>query len=107
MYTPILDARQKADRLRSSLSIFERIKSFFNLPGVLLEAIEAVRSFLLFALAMSNVDFVQGKYDTALLAYKKGKYIMDAPPSQLLARTPGAEISPAQEQQMRRIYNKV
>lgn len=43
VYTPILDARQKADRLRSSLSIFERSKSFFNLPGVLLEAIEAVR----------------------------------------------------------------
>jgi exocyst complex component 2 len=44
VYMPILDARLKADRLRSTLSVFERSKFFFNLPGVLIEAIEGVRA---------------------------------------------------------------
>jgi exocyst complex component 2 len=33
----------KANRLRSTLTVFEGSKFFFNLPGTLLEAIEAVR----------------------------------------------------------------
>lgn len=43
VYTPILDAAQKASRLRSTLTVFERNKFFFNLPTALLEAIEHVR----------------------------------------------------------------
>lgn len=46
VFQPILDARTKADRLKSTLGVFERSKFFFNLPGILGEAVEAV-SFLL------------------------------------------------------------
>lgn len=42
MFQPILDARTKAERLRSTLGVFERSKFFFNLPGILGEAVEAV-----------------------------------------------------------------
>lgn len=42
VYTPILDAAMKATRLRSTLTVFERNKFFFNLPGALLQAIEIV-----------------------------------------------------------------
>lgn len=42
VYTPILDAAMKATRLRSTLTVFERNKFFFNLPGQLLDAIEHV-----------------------------------------------------------------
>lgn len=44
MFQPILDARTKAERLRSTLGVFERSKFFFNLPGILGEAIEGVSS---------------------------------------------------------------
>lgn len=43
VYAPLLDNRRKAERLRSTLGVFERSKFFFNLPGTLMEAIEAVR----------------------------------------------------------------
>ena len=42
VFQPILDARTKAERLRSTLGVFERSKFFFNLPGILGEAVEAV-----------------------------------------------------------------
>jgi exocyst complex component 2 len=42
VFQPILDARTKAERLRSTLGVFERSKFFFNLPGVLGEAVESV-----------------------------------------------------------------
>jgi exocyst complex component 2 len=44
VFMPILDARTKAERLKSTLGVFERSKFFFNLPGILGEAVEAVRS---------------------------------------------------------------
>ena len=42
VYAPLLENRKKAERLRSTLGVFERSKFFFNLPGTLIEAIEAV-----------------------------------------------------------------
>lgn len=42
VFQPILDARTKAERLKSTLGVFERSKFFFNLPGILGEAVEAV-----------------------------------------------------------------
>lgn len=43
VWNPILEARLKADRLGSTLSIFERSKFFFTLPGALKDSIAAVR----------------------------------------------------------------
>ncbi|GAA5899347.1 exocyst subunit SEC5 [Sporobolomyces salmoneus] len=87
VFQPILDARTKADRLKSTLGVFERSKFFFNLPNILGEAVEA------------------GKYDVALSAYKKGRYILSSRPAQLL----GLPVPTTQSQQLqqKRIYEKV
>ncbi|KAI5478551.1 exocyst complex component sec5 [Pseudohyphozyma bogoriensis] len=87
VFQPILDARTKAERLKSTLGVFERSKFFFNLPGILGEAVEA------------------GKYDVALQAYKKGRYILGSRPAQLLG-LPTA-TTPQQQLQQKRIYDKV
>ncbi|GAA6018196.1 hypothetical protein JCM11491_005628 [Sporobolomyces phaffii] len=87
VFQPILDARTKADRLKSTLGVFERSKFFFNLPNILGEAVES------------------GKYDVALSAYKKGRYILSSRPAQLL----GLPVPTTSQQQLqqKRIYEKV
>ena len=42
VFLPVLENASKAQKLRSTLGVFERSKFFFNLPGTLLESIEAV-----------------------------------------------------------------
>ncbi|PWN37481.1 uncharacterized protein FA14DRAFT_14429 [Meira miltonrushii] len=69
VFMPVLENNLKAVKLRSTLSVFERSRFFFNLPGSLGEAIEA------------------GKYDQALRDYKRGKYLMESRPGQLLTLT--------------------
>lgn len=44
MFLPVLENASKAQKLRSTLGVFERSKFFFNLPGSLMESIEAVSS---------------------------------------------------------------
>lgn len=46
VFQPILDARTKAERLKSTLGVFERSKFFFNLPTILGEAVEDVSHLL-------------------------------------------------------------
>ncbi|KAK4057640.1 Exocyst complex component S5 [Microbotryomycetes sp. JL221] len=87
VYHPILDARTKAERLRSTLGVFERSKFFFNLPTILGEAVEA------------------GKHEVALQAYKKGRFILASRPEQLLGLP--IATTPQQQQQQKRIYDKV
>ena len=41
VFLPVLENASKAQKLRSTLGVFERSKFFFNLPGTLLESIEA------------------------------------------------------------------
>lgn len=53
-------------------------------------------------------NVVQGRYDTAMLAYKKGRYMVDGGrPQTLLGLAPTAQTTPLQEEQSKRIYNKV
>jgi hypothetical protein len=42
VFLPVLENALKAQKLRTTLSVFERSKFFFNLPSSLMEAIEAV-----------------------------------------------------------------
>jgi exocyst complex component 2 len=42
MFLPVLENSSKAQKLRTTLGVFERSKFFFNLPGFLVESIEAV-----------------------------------------------------------------
>ncbi|KAI7955299.1 hypothetical protein MJO28_005699 [Puccinia striiformis f. sp. tritici] len=87
VYTPLLENRKKAERLRSTLGVFERSKFFFNLPGTLIEAIEAE------------------KYDAVLLAYTRGKNMLDSRPG-LVLNLP-APSNPEQSAQQKRIFDKV
>ncbi|KAI7871922.1 exocyst complex component Sec5-domain-containing protein [Spinellus fusiger] len=57
IYGPIVERRQRVDRVRSTLTILQRYKFFFNLPSSLLESIK------------------QNKYETAIRDYKRGKYL--------------------------------
>lgn len=85
MFLPVLENAEKASKLRSTLGVFERSKFFFNLPGSLLESIQA------------------GRYDTALRDYKKGKYLLESRPGQLLPSAPGSNT----DLQQKRIFDKV
>ncbi|GAA5980926.1 hypothetical protein JCM10908_003921 [Rhodotorula pacifica] len=87
VFQPIVEARTKAERLKSTLGVFERSKFFFNLPTVLGEAVE------------------EGRYEVALQAYKKGRYLLGSRPEQLLGLP--AATTPQQQQQQKRIYEKV
>jgi len=87
VYAPLLENRKKAERLRSTLGVFERSKFFFNLPGTLIEAIEAE------------------KYDAFLLAYKRGSNMLDSRPGQVLNLP--APSNPEELAQQKRIFDKV
>ncbi|GAA93492.1 uncharacterized protein L969DRAFT_95855 [Mixia osmundae IAM 14324] len=89
VFMPILDAQLRADRLRSTVGVLERSKFFFNLPGSLLEAID------------------KGRYDTALLAYRKGLGLRQTAANQLLAPLAGQELTQQQQAQSRRVFDKV
>ncbi|POW17792.1 hypothetical protein PSHT_06230 [Puccinia striiformis] len=84
---PFWRTEKKAERLRSTLGVFERSKFFFNLPGTLIEAIEAE------------------KYDAVLLAYTRGKNMLDSRPG-LVLNLP-APSNPKQSAQQKRIFDKV
>lgn len=42
VFLPVLENASKAQKLRTTLGVFERSKFFFNLPGFIIESIEAV-----------------------------------------------------------------
>ncbi|KAJ3415798.1 hypothetical protein HDV05_004070 [Chytridiales sp. JEL 0842] len=58
LYSPLLQRRLQAEKIRITLSVLEQWKFFFNLPSSLSESI------------------AKGKHDAAVRDYKKGKYLM-------------------------------
>lgn len=108
VFQPIVEARTKAERLKSTLGVFERSKFFFNLPTVLGEAVEEVSfkdSHALVGPLDTDSHSCQGRYEAALQAYKKGRYLLGNRPEQLLGLP--AATTPQQQQQQQRIYEKV
>ncbi|KAF7349293.1 Exocyst complex component SEC5 [Mycena sanguinolenta] len=91
VFLPVLENASKAHKLRTTLGIFERSKFFFNLPGFIIESIEA------------------GRYEVAMRDYKKGKFLLESRPGQLLpiGNPKDGEMSAAAEQQQKRILDKV
>lgn len=87
VFLPVLENASKAQKLRTTLGVFERSKFFFNLPGALAESIEA------------------GKYEAALRDYNKGKFLLESRPGQLLPV--GSSKDAQAEQQQKRILEKV
>ncbi|KAI0711370.1 exocyst complex component Sec5-domain-containing protein [Earliella scabrosa] len=91
VFLPVLENAMKAQKLRTTLGVFDRSKFFFNLPSTLVECIEA------------------GRYEAAMRDYKKGKVLLETRPNQLLpvgATKDGQSIESAQQQQ-KRILDKV
>ncbi|KAF7323903.1 Exocyst complex component SEC5 [Mycena kentingensis (nom. inval.)] len=91
VFLPVLENASKAHKLRTTLGIFERSKFFFNLPGFIIESIEA------------------GRYEVAMRDYKKGKVLLETRPGQLLpiGNSKDGQASAADEQQQKRILDKV
>lgn len=52
VFLPVLENASKADKLRTTLGVFERSKFFFNLPSFIIESIEAVSLFTSFELLL-------------------------------------------------------
>ncbi|RDB30270.1 Exocyst complex component 2 [Hypsizygus marmoreus] len=93
VFLPVLENASKAQRLRTTLGVFERSKFFFNLPSFIIESVEA------------------GRYDVAMRDYKKGKMLLESRPGQLLpsgsASAKDGQGSGAGDQQQKRILDKV
>ncbi|KAF9482707.1 exocyst complex component sec5 [Pholiota conissans] len=91
VFLPVLENASKAHKLQTTLSVFERSKFFFNLPNFIAESIEA------------------GRYDMALRDYKKGKYLLENRPGQLLpvGNTKDSAETEMAEQHQRRVLDKV
>ncbi|KAJ2779100.1 Exocyst complex component S5 [Coemansia javaensis] len=60
IYSPIMDRRARAEKIRSTLSVIERYKFFFNLPASLVEYTH------------------KGRFDAAVREYKKGRLLLQA-----------------------------
>ncbi|KAJ7145330.1 exocyst complex component sec5 [Mycena crocata] len=91
VFLPVLENASKAHKLRTTLGIFERSKFFFNLPGFIIESIQA------------------GRYEMAMRDYKKGKFLLESRPGQLLpiGTAKDGQTTAAAEQQQKRILEKV
>ncbi|TFK41615.1 exocyst complex component Sec5-domain-containing protein [Crucibulum laeve] len=91
VFLPVLENSSKAQKLRTTLGVFERSKFFFNLPSFIIESIEA------------------GRYEVAMRDYKKGKYLLESRPGQLLpiGNIKDGATSIAAEQQQKRVLEKV
>ncbi|KAL0958155.1 hypothetical protein HGRIS_000321 [Hohenbuehelia grisea] len=66
VFLPVLENASKAHKLRTTLGVFDRSKFFFNLPGSIIECVEA------------------GRFEAAMRDYKKGKFLLESRPGQLL-----------------------
>ncbi|TFK20519.1 hypothetical protein FA15DRAFT_673418 [Coprinopsis marcescibilis] len=91
VFLPVLENASKAQKLRTTLGVFERSKFFFNLPSFIIESIEA------------------GRYEVAMRDYKKGKYMLENRPGQLLpiGSLKDGVATQAAEQQQKRVLDKV
>ncbi|CCL99103.1 uncharacterized protein FIBRA_01117 [Fibroporia radiculosa] len=91
VFLPVLENALKAQKLRTTLGVFERSKFFFSLPGSLIESIEA------------------GRYEAAMRDYKKGKFLLESRPGQLLpvGSNKDEQTLIVAEIQQKRILNKV
>ncbi|OCH93951.1 hypothetical protein OBBRIDRAFT_789821 [Obba rivulosa] len=91
VFLPVLENALKAQKLRTTLGVFERSKFFFNLPSSLIESIEA------------------GRYEAAMRDYKKGKFLLESRPGQLVpvGQAKDGQASANAQEQQKRILDKV
>ncbi|EIM87714.1 uncharacterized protein STEHIDRAFT_147005 [Stereum hirsutum FP-91666 SS1] len=91
VFLPVLENANKAQKLRTTLGVFERSKFFFNLPASIVESMQV------------------GRYEAAMRDYKKGKFMLESRPGQLLpiGSQKEGEGAVLAERQQKRILEKV
>ncbi|EGO29432.1 hypothetical protein SERLADRAFT_445247 [Serpula lacrymans var. lacrymans S7.9] len=91
VFLPVLENSSKAQKLRTTLGVFERSKFFFSLPTSLVESIQANR------------------YEAAMRDYNKGKFLLESRPGQILpvGTAKDGKPSPSVVLQQKRILEKV
>ncbi len=104
MFLPVLENAVKAQKLRSTLGVFEKSKFLFNLPGQLMESINAVPSCAPSPLS-DPLKSKQGKYDQALRDYKRGTFLHSSKPGTLIPGLPAS--TQRQREQQKRVFQKV
>ncbi|KAJ3074946.1 hypothetical protein HDU98_009721 [Podochytrium sp. JEL0797] len=83
LYGPMIERKEKADKIRLALSLLDQWKFFFNLPSSLLDSIK------------------KEKYDAAVRDYNKGKYLMTSSFSTGINEEPTPATPVASTQQSR------
>lgn len=90
---PVLERREKIDKLRSTVGLLEPYRLFFNLPNTLLESIK------------------QGKYQLAARDYNKGKVLLaqafPATTPSVASDTASTHSSSTLIETKRRVFDKV
>ncbi|KAF0492794.1 exocyst complex component Sec5-domain-containing protein [Gigaspora margarita] len=97
VFGPVLVNRNKAEKIRSTLSVLEKYKFFFNLPSSLMESIK------------------QQKYDVIIRDYKKGKVVLESTMSSDASENNGSSNPSIERQvddtalsaQYRKVFDKV
>ncbi|KAJ3328620.1 hypothetical protein HDU76_009634, partial [Blyttiomyces sp. JEL0837] len=75
LYGPLIERRQKAEKIKTTLSVLEQWKFFFNLPTSLKDSIS------------------RGNFDAAVRDYNKGKYLMSTSFATASALPDGAQFN--------------
>ncbi|KAF9652669.1 hypothetical protein BDM02DRAFT_3153533 [Thelephora ganbajun] len=89
VFLPVLENASKVQKLVTTLGAFERSKFFFNLPSSLVELIKS------------------GRHDAAMRDYKKGKFMLESRPEQLLPVGNASGKGSVIPEQQKRILDKV
>lgn len=108
VFLPVLENASRAQKLRTTLGVFERSKFFFNLPSFIIESVEAVGCSFQISAYQSHLCR-QGRYDVAMRDYKKGKYMLESRSNQLLSvrMSKDSAASSSAEQQQKKVLEKV
>jgi len=104
VFLPVLENAVKAQKLRSTLIVFEKSKFLFNLPGQLMESMNAVCNLFLQRMPKKLIT-LKGKYDQALRDYKKGNFLHASKSGTLIPGLPA--VTQQQKEQQKRVFDKV
>ncbi|KAJ2796725.1 Exocyst complex component S5, partial [Coemansia guatemalensis] len=89
IYNPIIERRARAEKIRSTLSVIERYKFYFNLPSSLIEYTR------------------KGRFDVAVREYKKGRQLLQAVTDSSIDATNEAAPDDTQATALGRIFQYV
>ncbi|KAJ2549321.1 Exocyst complex component S5, partial [Coemansia sp. RSA 1933] len=89
IYNPIIDRRARIEKIRSTLSVVERYKFYFNLPSSLIEYTR------------------KGRFDIAVREYKKGKQLLQTVTNGEIEHSGDAMADDSQSNALSKIFQYV